>query len=130
MIDPWRVIEGGMVPYWCESSSTSVVEAAELWLAGSEPFETISVLPDPPGSANAHTATLAQWRAVAAFARRNGTVDTLVAGRYPLLPPAAAHAGRCLGTTAAVSRRPAVMPIGEAVRLLTTNGPALGILVT
>jgi hypothetical protein len=44
MIDPWQAVEWGLVPYWCESSSRSATEAAELWFAGSRPFKSISVL--------------------------------------------------------------------------------------
>jgi hypothetical protein len=133
MIDPWLVADDGMVPYWCESSSRQAVEAAEWWLAGSEPFDAVTVLPDPPGTLHQDTATLRHWRAIAAFGRRQGTVDALLAGRYPLLPPAAGRATRCLRVLpAGVGRAgPWSVPLSvhQALRWLKDNGPALGLLV-
>jgi hypothetical protein len=129
MTDPWRAVQGEMVPYWCESSSRSATDAAELWLAGSEPFDSIDVLPDPPGTFHDDVTTLAQWRAVAAFARREGTVDALLAGRYPVLPTAAGRATLRLWTAEADPGRAGPLPVHEAVRWLTDNGPALGLLV-
>jgi hypothetical protein len=104
MIDPWRAVHDEMVPYWCESSSRSATDAAELWLAGSEPFDAIHVLPDPPGILHDDTTTLAHWRAVAAFAHRDGAVDALLAGRYPVLPTAAGRASRRLRPAGAAPR--------------------------
>jgi hypothetical protein len=129
MIDPWQAVDRGMVPYWCESSSRSATDAAELWFAGSRPFESISVLPDPPGTVHDDTATLRHWRAIAAFGRREGKVDALVAGRYPLLPPAAGQATRYLRNVAAASGPPGPLPVDQAVRGLADTGAALGLLV-
>jgi hypothetical protein len=129
MIDPWQTIAGGSVPYWCESSSRTVTDAAQLWLAGSEPFDQISVLPEPPGTQQDDTATLRHWRSVAAFARRKGTVDTHIAGRYPLLPAAPRHATWFLSRSSAAGPTPAPMPVTEAVRRLSGTGGPLGLLV-
>jgi hypothetical protein len=131
MMDPWQAIVAGSVPYWCESSSRTNTDAAQLWLAGSEPFDEISVLPEPPGTLQDDTATLTNWRSVAAFARRKGTVDTCIAGRYPLLPAPPRHATWFLSTSAAAAAGPPPPPMeaGEAVRRLTLGGPPLGLLV-
>ncbi|MCU7727107.1 hypothetical protein ODJ79_25550 [Actinoplanes sp. KI2] len=128
MADPWRIIAGGMVPYWCESSSRSATQAAELWLAGSEPFERISVLPEPPGTLNDDTATLSHWRSVAGFARGCGRVDSLVARRYPMLPPAPGHASRFPEDTVLSPPIP-VMPMEQAVRRLAVAARSLGLLI-
>jgi hypothetical protein len=129
MTDPWQAAESGTVPYWCESSSRSATDAAELWLAGSEPFDSVSVLPDPPGTLHDELATLTHWRAIAAFGRRAGKVDRLVAGRYPLLPPAPGQAARSLRNAGAAAGLPAPMPADQAMRRLADNGVALGLLV-
>jgi hypothetical protein len=129
MIDPWQAVSRGLVPYWCESSSRSAAEAAELWFAGSRPFESISVLPDPPGTLHDDTASLRHWRSIAAFGRREGKVDALVAGRYPLLPPAAGQATRYLRNVAAAPVRPGPLPVDQAVRGLADAGAAMGLLV-
>lgn len=129
MIDPWLAVERGTVPFWCESSSRSATDAAELWLAGSRPFESISVLPDPPGTVHDDTATLRHWRAIAAFGRREGIVDALIAGRYPRLPPAAGQATRHLRHVAAAPGLPGPLPVDQAVRGLSETGAALGLLV-
>ncbi|MFC7531864.1 hypothetical protein [Actinoplanes sp. GCM10030250] len=130
MTDPWQVVDGGMVPYWCESSASTATETAEMWLAASMPFDRISVLPDPPGALFAGTATLSHWRAIARFAGRGGAIDRYVAGRYPLLPSAAGHATRYLQSAVPGRRRPAPMIAGDAVRHLSGTGSRLGLLVT
>jgi hypothetical protein len=66
---------------------------------------------------------------VAAFARRKGTVDTRIAGRYPLLPAAPRHATWFLSKSAPACPRPAPMPATEAVRHLRQTGTLLGLLV-
>jgi hypothetical protein len=129
MTDPWQAVERGMVPYWCESSSRSATDAAELWFAGSKPFESISVLPDPPGTVHDRIATLRHWRAIAAFGRCEGKVDALVAARYPLLPPAAGQATRYLRNVAAAPVLPGPLPVDQAVRGLTDSGVAMGLMV-
>jgi hypothetical protein len=129
MIDPWQAVSRGLVPYWCESSSRSAADAAELWFAGSRPFESISVLPDPPGTLHDGTASLRQWRSIAALGRREGKVDALVADRYPLLPPAAGQVTRHLRNVAAVPVRPGPLPVDQAVRGLASAGAATGLLV-
>jgi hypothetical protein len=129
MIDPWQAVSRGLVPYWCESSTRSATEAAELWFAGSRPFESVSVLPDPPGTVHDDTATLRHWRAIAAFGRRDSNMDALVAGRYPLLPPAAGQATRYLRNVPAAPGRPGPLPIDQAMRGLTDNGAALGLMI-
>ncbi|GAA2890077.1 hypothetical protein GCM10010443_61800 [Actinoplanes cyaneus] len=125
MTDPWQVLDAGLVPYWCESSSRAAALAAELWLAGSRPFDRISVLPEPPGTPHEHLASLTHWRSVAAFARRTGLVDRLVAGRYPTLPIAAGHASHFFRHAEANPRRPEPIPVADAVRHLaaSTTGP-------
>ncbi|WP_229067542.1 hypothetical protein [Actinoplanes sp. DH11] len=129
MTDPWEMLDAGMVPYWGESSSRPVADAAELWLAGSRPYDRISVLPEPPGTAHDRIATLAQWRSVAAFARRGGTVSDLLARRYPTLPTAAGHATDFVRRAAVTRRRPEPIPIGEAVRHLAEHGSVPGLMV-
>ncbi|WP_328470948.1 hypothetical protein OHA21_05955 [Actinoplanes sp. NBC_00393] len=129
LTDPWAVLDAGMVPYWCESSSRSVTEAAELWLAGSEPFDSISVLPDPPGIANDATASTRHWRGVGAFAHRKAQMDDLIARHYPLLPPAAGHATRHLDEATGERIQPAKLPAAEAVMRLKECSGAPGLLV-
>ena len=119
MTDPWQVLDAGMVPYWCESSSRAAAGAAELWLAGSRPFDRVSVLPEPPGTRHARLASLTHWRSIARFAARGGAVDNLVAGRYPMLPTAAGHASRFTRHAVAEPRRPEPMSVGECMRLLS-----------
>ena len=129
MTDPWRAISRGYVPYWCESSTRAVTGAAQLWLAGSEPFDEVHVLPEPPGTLHDDTATLTHWRGVALFARRAGRVDIAASDRYPLLPPAPRHASSFLASSARPQPPPGPLPAGEAVRRLTQHGTTLGLLV-
>lgn len=102
LLAPHRVLEHGLVPYWCESAARRTVDAAEWWLAGSDPFDRISVLPEPPGTTVGAHADLTQWRSLARFARHDGSVDRQAAGRYPRLP----------------------LPRSSAVRLITQRSQA------
>lgn len=129
LTDPWAAIDTGTVPYWCESASREAADAAELWLAASEPFDRVSVLPDPPGTPDDGVAPLTHWRSLARFARHDGTVDTVIAGRYPLLPPAPGHAARVLRHSGPAVPRPQPMPAGEAVLRLAQYGSGRGLLI-
>jgi hypothetical protein len=86
LLDPWRVLAAGRTPYWCESASEPAVRAAEMWLAGSRPFDAVTVLPQPPGTVGGAHAGLDRWRSVARFGRSRGEVSRQAAVRYPGLP--------------------------------------------
>jgi hypothetical protein len=96
LLDPGKVLAAGVVPYWCESASQRAVTAAEWWLAGSDGFEAVTVLPQPPGVDCAAYATAAQWRSVSQFARRRADLDRLAISRYPLLPLPTSHTAGAL----------------------------------
>jgi hypothetical protein len=129
LLDPLGVLRHGLVPYWCESASRAGVEAAEWWLAGSEQFDEVTVLPEPPGTDCSAHAGLVHWRSLATFAARHGRVDRLTAGRYPLLPLSPRHAARVVGDLAAP--RPPARPMTppEVVGALRTSASALGMLI-
>jgi hypothetical protein len=129
LLDPWRVRAAGLVPYWCESAARAGVEAAELWLAGAEPFDAVSVLPQPPGVAADSYAPARLWRSLAAFARHRPLLDRTAISRYPMLPLATSHAAAAL--TVAASRPPAgLMSPDYVIGALRSAGPGLGLLVT
>jgi hypothetical protein len=128
LIDPWRVLAGGLVPYWCQSASRRAVDAAEWWLAGSPAFDTVTVLPEPPGTVCDAHAEPAHWRSVAAFARRHSRVDGQAMSRYPLLPLPTSHAAARLATPAEPVTTPGV-PVSDVVAALRHGGPPLGLLV-
>ncbi|HTJ36509.1 MAG TPA: hypothetical protein VL738_25095 [Dactylosporangium sp.] len=98
LLDPWHVVRAGLVPYWCEYPLRSAVRALSWWLAGSEPFTCVDVLPEPPGVALPTTAPLAEWEAVAAFASRRALVDARCARAYPSGAVPAHHATQVLRT--------------------------------
>jgi hypothetical protein len=96
LLDPWHVVRAGLVPYWCEHPLRSAVRAASWWLAGSEPFTSIDVLPEPAGMPLPTAAPLAEWEAMAAFASRRGLVDARCARAYPSGAVPAHHATQVL----------------------------------
>jgi hypothetical protein len=98
LIDAWHVVRAGLVPYWCEHPLRAAVRAASWWLAGSEPFTSVDVLPEPPGMPLPTVAQLSEWEAVAGFATRHGLVDLRCARAYPAgtVPPH--HATQVLRT--------------------------------
>lgn len=130
LLDPWQAVAGGLVPYWCESAARCDVEAAEWWLAGSETFDEITALPDAPGHAGEPGATLAHWRSLTAFGRRPGAVDRQLAGRYPALPVAAAHAERVLAAAGGSPGTPPPMTVLRVIRGLQRHDAGSGMLVS
>ena len=130
LLDPWRVLAAGAVPYWCESASRQAAAAAEQWLAGSAGFDAVTVLPQPPGTRCDAHADRAQWPAMAAFPRRRSHVDSQAMARYPLLPPPTSHAAQVLDAQVPpLKRPPATMPMDEAIRNLAHSGLRFGMMV-
>jgi hypothetical protein len=130
LVDPWQIIRTGVVPYWCASATRASVAAAELWLAGSEPFRSVEVFPEPPGATWSQVAPMAQWSVLARFATRHGVVNAAMSRAYPLRPLAPRHA------TDALRRhphdRPARDPLGldTVMNGLRQTGTSNGVLVS
>jgi hypothetical protein len=129
LIDPWQVLAAGLVPYWCESASRRTVAAAEWWLAGSRRFDSLDVLPAPPGSACDAHAVLGQWRAIASFGRSHGRVDREAVRRYPLLPLPTSHAAQVLRTQPGRRSAPPSVRVADLLSGMRRTGEPLGVLV-
>ena len=130
LIDPWRVLATGLVPYWCESAARPAVDAAEWWLAGSGGFAAVTVLPEPPGTSCEVHAVPGQWRAVAAFARDRPHLNRQALSRYPLLPLPVSHASAVLRARHEdTAEPPGTMPLTLAMAALRQSGARLGLLV-
>jgi hypothetical protein len=129
MVDPGQVLRTGLVPYWCETVTSPAVAAAELWLAGSTPFASIDVFPEPPGSVWSVLATPSQWRSLAAFATDRGEVCPAMARAYPLVPVPPRLATEALRRKPEAARRPAPLDIEVAVAGLRASASA-GLLVS
>jgi hypothetical protein len=129
LLDPWQTIRTGLVPYWCETATRVGVGAAELWLAGSPPFTTVDILPEPPGVTWSQVAPMAQWSVLAQFASRRGVVNPAVARAYPLRPLAPRHATEVLRALPYDLPAPEPLRVDAAVAGLRSNGPSNGILV-
>ncbi|MET7398571.1 hypothetical protein ABZS66_34295 [Dactylosporangium sp. NPDC005572] len=96
LLDPWHVLRAGLVPYWTEYPLRSAVRSLTWWLAGSEPFTSVDVFPEPPGMPLPTVAHLSEWEAVAGFATRHGLVDRRCARAYPSGMVPAHHATQAL----------------------------------
>jgi hypothetical protein len=129
LLDPGQVLAAGLVPYWCESASQRAVTDAQWWLAGSESFTGVTVLPQPPGLDCGAYATAAQWRAVAQFARHRATVDPLAIRRYPLLPLPMSHTAGVLPSPSPAGARPERMSVAHALASLRRSSGSGGMLV-
>lgn len=130
LLAPHRALEHGLVPYWCESAAQPTVDAAEWWLAGSEPFERISALPDPPGTTAGAYAGLAQWRSLVNFARYVGSVDRLAAGRYPRLPLPRSSVVRLIRQGSQLPSPIPAMTVDQVIGSLRLRAAGLGIFFT
>ncbi|GAA2352860.1 hypothetical protein [Dactylosporangium salmoneum] len=129
LLDPWHVVRAGLVPYWCEYPLRSAVRAVSWWLAGSEPFTSIDVLPEPPGVTLPTTAPLAEWEAVAAFGTRHALVDSRCARAYPGGGVPAHHATQVLRTQPHDLPYLPFMEAEETLTSLAQRGQADGLLV-
>jgi hypothetical protein len=129
LIDPWRVLTSGLVPYWCESAARPAVDAAEWWLAGSDVFATVTVLPEPPGTLCDAHAGPAQWRAIASFSGCRPHFNRLAMSRYPTLPLPASHACDVLRSRHRSAGIPGRLPLSRALTALRHSGSRLGLLV-
>ncbi|MBL7257469.1 hypothetical protein [Paractinoplanes lichenicola] len=129
LLDPWQARSAGLIPYWCESASSTAVDAAEWWLGGSPSFDSVTVLPGPPGYDGDRVASLGQWRSVASFGREHEPVDRVAASRYPTLPLATRHATRMLAG-AGERPQPPVMTMTYALSRLHLSGGSSGLLVS
>ncbi|WBB82315.1 hypothetical protein O7606_07280 [Micromonospora sp. WMMD882] len=130
LLDPWQVVRAGLVPYWCENATRRSVSAAEWWLAGSEPFSSVDVLPEPPGVPSPAWAGLPQWLAVAAFGRRRRALDRVAARGYPVTSVPTRRATEVLRGQAYDLPAPPPLPVDVALAALRASGTGQGLLVT
>ena len=129
LIDPWQVVRAGLVPYWCENATRRSVTGAEWWLAGSTPFSSLDVLPEPPGMRSPALAGLPQWLAVASFGRRRRAVDRVAARGYPVTSVATRHATEVLRCQPYDLPAPSPLRLVEALAGLRDSGASQGLLV-
>lgn len=129
LLDPWQVVRAGLVPYWCENATRRSVAGAEWWLAGSAPFTSIDVLPEPPGMQSPVVAGLRQWLAVASFARLRRCVDRTAARAYPIAPIPTRHATAVLRHQPYDLPSPPPLRLAEALRVLRDSGVPAELLV-
>nr|WP_089016225.1 hypothetical protein [Micromonospora inositola] len=130
LLDPWQVVRAGMVPYWCENATRRRVEGVEWWLAGSEPFSSVDVLPEPPGVRSPALAGLPQWLAVAAFGRRRRSLDRGSARGYPVTSVPTRRATEVLRNQPYDLPVPPPLRVAEAVDVLRDTGAHQGLLVS
>ena len=130
LLDPWQVVRAGLVPYWCENATRRRVEGVEWWLAGSEPFSSVDVLPEPPGVRSPALAGLPQWLAVAAFGRRRRALDRGSARGYPVTSVPTRRATEVLRNQPYDLPAPPPLTVGEALETLRDTGAHQGLLVS
>lgn len=130
LLDPWQVVRAGMVPYWCENATQRSVEGVEWWLAGSEPFSSVDVLPEPPGLRSPAVAGLPQWLAVAGFGRRRRALDRSAARGYPVTSVPTRRATEVLRAQSYDLPTPPPMTIAAALAVLRDAGSHQGLLVS
>lgn len=129
LIDPWQVVRAGLVPYWCENATRRSVAGAEWWLAGSTPFTSVDVLPEPPGMQSPVVAGLRQWLAVASFGSRRRSVDRTAARAYPVAPIPTRHATEVLRSQPYDLPSPPPLRLADALGVLRDSGAPAGLLI-
>ncbi|TCB94290.1 hypothetical protein E0H26_21615 [Micromonospora zingiberis] len=129
LLDPWQVLRAGLVPYWCENATRRCVDQAEWWLAGSEPFSSVDVLPEPPGVRSPALAGLPQWLAIAGFGRRRRALDRASARGYPVTSVPTRRATEVLRGQPYDLPTPAPIGVADALAALRDGGAQHGLLV-
>ncbi|MEU5553199.1 hypothetical protein ABZ738_25805 [Micromonospora sp. NPDC047793] len=129
LLDPWQVVRAGMVPYWCENATRRSVEQVEWWLAGSEPFASVDVLPEPPGVRSPALAGLPQWLAVAGFGRRRRALDRATARGYPVTSVPTRRATEVLRAQPYDLPAPPPLAVPDALAALRASGTPHGLLI-
>jgi hypothetical protein len=129
LLDPWQVLRAGLVPYWCENATRRRVDGVEWWLAGSEPFSSVDVLPEPPGVRSPALAGLPQWLAVAAFGRRRRALDRGSARGYPVASVPTRRATEVLRNQPYDLPAPPPLTMAEALGALHDGGAHQGLLL-
>ncbi|SCF24076.1 hypothetical protein GA0074695_4670 [Micromonospora viridifaciens] len=130
LLDPWQVLRAGLVPYWCENATRRRVEGVEWWLAGSEPFSSVDVLPEPPGVRSPALAGLPQWLAVAGFGLRRRALDRGTARGYPVASVPTRRATEVLRNQPYDLPVPPPLRMAEALAALRDAGAHQGLLVS
>lgn len=130
LLDPWQVVRAGLVPYWCENATRRRVEGVEWWLAGSEPFSSVDVLPEPPGVRSPAVAGLPQWLAVAGFGLRRRALDRGAARGYPVAAVPTRRATEVLRNQPYDLPAPPPLGVAEALAALRDAGAYQGLLVS
>ncbi|MGW3606447.1 hypothetical protein [Micromonospora sp. NPDC005161] len=130
LIDPWQVVRAGLVPYWCENATRRSVDEAEWWLAGSETFSSVDVLPEPPGVRSPALAGLPQWLAVAGFGRRRRALDRTAARGYPVTSVPTRRATEVLRAQPYDLPTPPPLGAAEALSVLRDSGGHQGLLIS
>ncbi|MFE9656897.1 hypothetical protein [Micromonospora sp. NPDC006431] len=130
LLDPWQVVRAGLVPYWCENATRRRVQGAEWWLAGSEAFSSVDVLPEPPGVRSPALAGLPQWLAVAGFGRRRRALDRASARGYPVTSVPTRRATEVLRNQPYDLPTPPPLRMAEALAALRDAGAHQGLLVS
>ncbi|BCJ62971.1 hypothetical protein [Micromonospora endophytica] len=129
LLDPWQVLRAGLVPYWCENATRRNVEQVEWWLAGSDPFSSVDVLPEPPGVRSPALAGLPQWLAVAGFGRRRRALDRTCARGYPVASVPTRRATEVLRAQPCDLPTPAPLGMADTLAVLRDSGTRGGLLV-
>lgn len=129
LLDPWQVVRAGLVPYWCENANRDSVTGAEWWLAGSDPFTSVDVLPEPPGMQSPVVAGLRQWLAVASFGRLRRCVDRVAARAYPIGPVPTRHATQVLRNQPYDLPSPPPLQLPDVLSTLRDSGMPAGLAI-
>ncbi|MGW1453316.1 hypothetical protein ACWCO3_34610, partial [Micromonospora sp. NPDC002411] len=130
LLDPWQVVRAGLVPYWCENATRRSVDEAEWWLAGSEAFSSVDVLPEPPGMRSPALAGLPQWLAVAGFGQRRRALDRTTARGYPVTSVPTRRATEVLRAQPYDLPVPPPLRADEVLAVLSDSGGHQGLLVS
>ncbi|MGC4896790.1 hypothetical protein [Micromonospora sp. DT31] len=129
LLDPAQVLRAGLVPYWCENATRPRVAGVEWWLAGSERFSSVDVLPESPGLRSPAVAGLPQWLAVAGFGGRRRALDRGAARGYPVASVPTRRATEVLRNQPCDLPAPPPLRMADALAALRDAGAHQGLLV-
>jgi hypothetical protein len=118
LLEPWWTLRSGSVPYWMVFNTEPSHASLTAYLDRADPFDEIRLLLFSHGVESVGLASIEQWRAALAYARKVGVFTGVDTGAYPRDFAGLARAHRELARIRATTPMPLPMDWQVAEKFL------------
>lgn len=84
LVEPYRTLQAGLIPFWFTFATEPVAEAFERYLSEAGPFDEIRMMLFSHGTEGVGVAPIERWRALLGRARREGSFLGVDERLFPL----------------------------------------------